>query len=212
MRNKFLLIMALLLMPVSGLAQETAFKSGNHYRTLEEPVPVQGEGVQVLEFFSYGCPHCRSFEPYLQRWEKNLPEDVEFSRVPAIFGQGAELYAKAYYAVESLGIIEEAHRAIFDAIHVERQRLDTPEAFAELVAKQEIEGVDRETFLDAMNSFDVDSKLRRAKQLIREYRITGVPSMAVNGKYLAGGGMVDTYEQLVQVTDYLVKKELKAGS
>jgi thiol:disulfide interchange protein DsbA len=193
----------LLLTPLLACAQ--SFSEGEHYRTLSEPQPVADDKIVVTEFFWYGCPHCYDFEPYLTEWTADLPDNVEFRRVPAIFRDSWALHARAYYAAESLGVVDEIHIPIFKAMHEDRKRLGSAEQLADLAADN---GVDREAFVEAMGSFAVDTNVRKAKQAIRDYQIQGVPSVAINGKYVTSGSMVGSYPQVLKVIEHLIKKEM----
>lgn len=206
--NAFHRVAALLLF-VPLLAAAESFSEGEHYRVLSEPQAVSDDTVVVTEFFWYGCPHCYDFEPYLSEWAEDLPDNVEFRRVPAIFRESWALHARAYYAAEAMGVVEKIHMPIFKALNEQRKPLNSPDKLADFVAEQ---GVDRQAFVDAMNSFQVDSNVRQAMQSIRDYSIRGVPSMAVNGRYVTSGSRVGSYPAVLKVVDYLIDKEQQAAS
>jgi protein dithiol oxidoreductase (disulfide-forming) len=202
--KKLVIFLVLMISPL--LVQADNFKAGVNYKELE-PQPTQtGDKIEVLEFFWYGCPHCYHFEPYISAWKKTMPDNVEFIRVPAIFRPDWEIQAKAYYALSVMGVIEDLHGKIFDAIHKDKKPLNTLDAIADFVAQN---GVDKKTFLSEYNSFVVDSMTRKAKKKMLAYHIEGVPSIVVNGKYLTTGSMAGSYENLVKVIDWLVAKESK---
>ncbi len=200
---RYLFVCMLAVMLPFGL-QAAEFKEGVHYQRLPAAQPVQGEQVEVIEFFWYGCPHCADFEPYIQRWKSRKPDNVKLTLVPAVFRKGWVVHAKAFYAAELLGVLDETHSAMFNAMHRQKKPVNTPEQIAEVFATK---GVEKQKFLDAMNSFAVDAKVKQAIQLIRDYRIQGVPAIAVNGKYLTGGSLVGSYDNLLNVMDYLVALE-----
>lgn len=167
------------------------FQEGKHYVRLPQPVPVSAPTgkVEVLEFFSYGCPHCSAFEPVLDAWAKKLPADVAFRRVPVNFLFNAELFQRTYFSLEALGQVEAMQRKVFAAVHVQRERWSSPDAVADFVAKH---GVDRAKFLELYSSFGVQTKMVQARQLVERYKIDGVPALGVHGRYytspsLAGG-------------------------
>lgn len=167
------------------------FQEGKHYVRLPQPVPVSAPTgkVEVLEFFSYGCPHCSAFEPVLDAWAKKLPADVAFRRVPVNFLFNAELFQRTYFSLEALGQVEVMQRKVFAAVHVQRERWSSPDAVADFVAKH---GVDRAKFLELYSSFGVQTKMVQARQLVERYKIDGVPALGVHGRYytspsLAGG-------------------------
>ncbi|HEX7027812.1 MAG TPA: thiol:disulfide interchange protein DsbA/DsbL [Gammaproteobacteria bacterium] len=184
--------------PASG-----KYAEGVHYNRLASPQPGGGEEIEVIEFFWYGCPHCADFDPFIQSWKKSKPEGVKFTLVPAVFMPEWEVGAKAFYALQMLDALE-VHSRVFDQIHKERKPHQTAEHYAEIVAGL---GVDKQKFLDALKSFVVDAKVRRARQMIRDYRIMGVPTLAVNGKYTTSASMAGGNQAMLRVLDHLVALE-----
>ena len=177
---------------------------GTQFARVDPPVPTQAQGkVEVLEFFSYACPHCNAFEPILAPWVKSLPADVVFRRVPVPFLMNAELLQRTYYALETLGLVDTMQRKVFAAIHVERARLDSPNEVAALVAKN---GGDSAKFLEAMKSFGVANSVSRAKKLTADYKIDGVPSLAVQGRYVTSPSQAGGPTQALQVADFLIQR------
>jgi len=141
--------------------------------------------IEVLEFFSYGCPHCAEFSPILHAWVAKQPADVVIRKVPVTFGRAAWTgIAKLYYTLEVTGDLQRLDAEVFKAIHVERQNLFEEKALAEWAAKK---GVDPKKFSETFNSFGVMSKVRRGDQMAQAYKIQGVPAIAVEGKFLVGG-------------------------
>lgn len=192
------------LMVCATVLHAADYKAGTHYKELGPIATDTGDKVEVLEFFSYSCPHCYRFEPYVNQWKKTKPDNVVFTRIPAIFRPDWEVQARAYYALTVMDKIDSLHSKIFDAIHKEKNRLNTTEAFADFVEKN---GVDRQQFLKEYASFTVDSMVRKVKKKQKEYQIQGVPSVAVNGKYLTSGSMTGTYDNLIGVINHLVTVE-----
>ncbi|MEL6710878.1 MAG: thiol:disulfide interchange protein DsbA/DsbL, partial [Pseudomonadota bacterium] len=139
-----------------------------------------GDKIEVVEFFMHGCSHCFRFEPKLEAWLETTPADVEFVRVPALFGRHFDLHARAYYALQSLGLAESLHHAWFEEIHVRGNALETRPAIDAFLQTQ---GVDLVQFDQAMKSFSVQVKLNRAKTLLRRYDIRSVPNIVVDGRY-----------------------------
>lgn len=160
--------------------------------------------LEVLEFFSYGCPHCNEFHPLISKWSASLPSDVVLKRVPISFGrpQWASL-SRLYYALEATGDLARLDGAVFQAIHKAGARLYDDKSILEWVVAQ---GVDGKRFGDAYNSFGVVSKAKRADQLAQLYKIQGVPAMAVNGKYLVTGKDMKGLAELLSLTDQVVDK------
>ena len=177
---------------------------GTHYKRLAQPAPVSAPAgkIEVVEFFSYGCPHCYSLEPTLEAWAKRLPPDVVFKRVPVGFNALYENYQKIYYALEAMGEVDKMHAKVFNAIHQQRQRLDKE---ADIAAFMTANGVDGAKFLEQFKSFSVQAKVRQAKQLSEAYKIDGVPTMGVQGIYLTSGSLAGSNERALAVTDSLVQ-------
>jgi protein dithiol oxidoreductase (disulfide-forming) len=183
---------------------------GTHYTKLAQPVAVSTPAgkIEVIEFFSYGCPHCFALEPTLETWAKQLPADVVFKRVPVGFNALYENYQKIYYALEAMGQVEHMHRKVFNAIHQQRLRLDKE---ADIAAFMTANGVDGAKFLDLYKSFTVQTKAKQAQQLSQAYKIDGVPSMAVQGRYVTSGSLAGSNERALAVTDALVQVARKPG-
>lgn len=175
------------------------------YVPIKPAQPTQtGDKIEVVEVFWYGCPHCYSFEPHLEEWLENKPDDVAFIRIPGVLNQGWIPHAKAYYAAEKLGIVDKIHRPLFDAIHRERRQLYTEDQLAEFFAGH---GVPAGQFKSVFNSKEVDTKIRQAYFLARDYKLTGVPSLVINGKYLTSGTHAGSFESMLEVTDKLIEQE-----
>ena len=188
-------------------AQNAAPAEGTQFTRIEPPVPPQIAGkLEVLEFFSYACPHCAAFEPALEAWSKKLPADVMFQRVPVPFLANAENFQRTYYALQTLGQIESVQRKVFTAVHVERTRLDKPAEIAALMAKN---GIDAAKFLDVFNSFSVANSVSKAKKLSAAYRIDSVPALAVQGRFLTSPGVAGGSEGALAVADYLLQRVRK---
>jgi len=182
---------------------------GTHYVRLSEPLPVPPGKIEVIEFFWYGCPHCNAFEPALDAWQKKLPADVLFRRVPVAFrDEPYGTHQRIYYALEAMGLIPTLHRKVFYAIHGERQRLEKAPEIAAFMAKN---GVDSAKFLEVFNSFSVQTKARQARQLSAAYKIDGVPALGIHGRYFTSGSMAGTNEAALGVVDYLIQKVRKSG-
>lgn len=192
-----------LLLSTAAKAQTRIPVEGQHYVKVSPRQPtLDPKRIDVIEFFWYGCPHCNSFEPALDAWQKKLPADVSFRRMPVAFREVPfVLHQRLYFAIETLGLIEPLHRRVFYAMHVEHNRLDTQEAIGDFVAKN---GVDKAKFLDVMNSFGVHSKARQAAALSAGYRIDGTPSLGIDGRWFTSGSLEGTNEGALQVADYLI--------
>ena len=187
------------------MAQAEDFKEGVHYVKLDTPVrTLDASRVEVVEMFGYPCPHCNAFEPFIKNWEHKINSDVNFVRIPVVFGRSWEPMARAFYASELNKTLDKTHEATFHAVHVERRRLAGKEAFAEFYAGL---GVDRTKFEKLYNSFAVNTKMKQGDAKVGAYGVTGVPSMVVNGKYRVTGQMAGGNANMLKVVDYLVEKE-----
>jgi len=180
-----------------------------HYEAIDPPVAVDAAAGEVVvqELFWYGCGHCHHFEPTLNAWLAKKPANVRFERIAVALNPGWAPLSKAYYALRQLGMAEKVHAALFDAVQKEHRPLGTPEQIADFVAAQ---GVDREAFLKAYNSFAVDGEVRKGMQLVRQYGINGVPAMIVQGKYRTSGSLAGANAKMVEVVDALIAMETGA--
>lgn len=175
---------------------------------LPQPQPTRDPAkVEVIEFFWYGCPHCYSIEPQVVEWAKRQPATVEFIRVPAVFNPRWALLGRAYYVMQQLKLGDDAHRALFDAIHRDQKNFTDEASLAEFFAGL---GVPKEKFHEAFTSFDVDSKVGRANRMTAAYRLEGVPTFIVNGKYRIDGTTAGSEEGMFAALDQLAARELKA--
>ena len=201
MLKKFLF---LLLFSVSTLSQAEPLG----YETLSPAQPTQNQDkIEVIEFFWYGCPHCYTFEPVLNKWLKTKPDNVEFIRQPAVFSKLWGKHAKAYFVAEALGVEEKVHADLFNAIQNLKLKLTTEDQLAEFFVAH---GVDETEFRNTYNSFLVDAKLRQAKAMAARYGITGVPAIIVNGKYKTNGPLAKSQENMIDVMNRLIQQESKA--
>jgi len=175
---------------------------GVDYIELKPPQSVESSSkIEVLEFFWYRCPHCYALEPDLESWAKRLPRDVQFKRVAGILNDDWAVDARIFYTLEALGELERLHRPLFDAIHQQGGVRLSGDAFAKWttawLAKQ---NVDMAKYDAAFRSFTVESKLRRASQMARSYRLDGVPTLAVQGRYL----VIASHRSMLATADFLI--------
>jgi protein dithiol oxidoreductase (disulfide-forming) len=208
MFKRLMLPLSLLLLAMSCSAQEGAatFTAGKHYDVITQKVArtASRDKIEVAEFFWYGCGHCYAFEPLLQEWKKNLPEDVEFRPIPAIWRDVMELHARAYYTAEALGVVDKVHMAIFQAMNVDRKRLGSANELGDLF---EANGVSREDFDKTFNSFGVSSQVRQAVAAAKSAGITGTPAMMVNGRYHLSTQKAGGQAEMLEVADFLIEQE-----
>ena len=195
--------------PGVALAQAPAFRSGSDYLTLDKPAPTEAPAgqVEVVEFFWYNCPHCNAFEPQFEAWAKKLPKDVSLRRAPVAFRADFEPQQRLYFVLEGLGKVDELHGKVFNAIHVEKQTLNTAE---QITAWAEKQGIPKAKFLEMYNSFSVATKARKSTQLQDAYAVDGVPALGINGRYFTSGTQAKTLERSLQVTDALIAQSRQA--
>ncbi|MEK9803088.1 MAG: thiol:disulfide interchange protein DsbA/DsbL [Curvibacter sp.] len=179
------------------------FEAGKDYLPLDKPAPVEAPAgrIEVVEFFWYNCPHCNAFEPALEAWIKRAPKDVAVRRIPVAFSSAFQDQQRLYYTLEAMGLVERLHTKVFQAIHVERKRLEKADVIADWVASQ---GVDKAKFMEQFASFSVASKVSRAGQLTAAYKVEGVPAMGVAGRFYTDGTLTRSMDRSLQVVDYLV--------
>jgi len=198
------------------------YDEGVEYELLTKAQPAPTDGtVEVVEFFSYGCPHCYRFEPYVNSWMAKKSDNIKFVHVPAVFskldenGQRVasnknwEFLAQLYYASEVLGIEEKMHPAIFEAMHGSGKKI---RSFDDLKALFSQHGVSAEKLEQALNSFTVVAKTRRAMSMTDAYGINSVPNVVVQGKYMTNGTLAESHANVFKVVDYLaveIEKEKK---
>ncbi|WP_322103715.1 thiol:disulfide interchange protein DsbA/DsbL [Paraburkholderia sp. J41] len=204
------LLLSLSLAAGAAHASPSAPVAGKEYTVLKTPQPldVPAGKIEVIEFFWYGCPHCNAFDPTLEAWIKKQGPDVVFKRVPVAFRDDFIPHSKLYYALDALGLAQKLTPAVFHEIHVNKNYLLTPEDQAKFLQTQ---GVDPKKFMDAYNSFSTQSALQRDKALLDAYKIDGVPTIAIQGKYETGPAMMQMGEQqalpaTVQVMDFIVSQ------
>ena len=185
---------------------------GKDFQMITPPQPTEsGSKVEIIEFFSYACPHCATLEGPLEAWLKKKPADVEFKRVPTVFHESWAPFAQMYYALEAIGQVDRLHGEVFKAVHEQNIRLQDPKIMADWVASK---GVDRQKFLDAYNSFSVKSRTQRSNDLSRRYNVEFTPEFVVNGRFLTGPSMTSTgnsvdFDRFFRVLDQLIATSRK---
>jgi thiol:disulfide interchange protein DsbA len=196
---------ALTLISGSALAQMT-FVEGTDYQAISPAVKTsQPDKVVVTEIFWYGCPHCFRFEPYIERWSATLPEGVVFEQVPSSLNPRWTEHARAYYAFKMMNALDRAHKALFDAIHIKRQRLTSLDTLAKFAAEI---GLDEKAFRENYFSFPVETQIRKDMQQEKRYGHRGVPSIIVNGKYLVSASDAGSNDRMIEIMNFLVAREL----
>jgi len=186
--SRFFMAVGFSLLAASASATPDNPQNGKDYLTIDKPQQTESGGkVEVTEFFWYSCPHCNALDPALTEWVKKQGDKIVFKRVPVAFRESFVPQQRLYYSLEAMGKAEELQAKIFRAIHVERRQLDTEAQIVEFITK---EGIDKQKFLDLYNSFGVEAKVKRAVQLQSAYKIQGVPTLAVDGRYMTAPSIV----------------------
>ncbi len=189
---------------LSGPSLAADPQAGHDFKPINPPLASSKEKIEVIEFFSYGCPHCGDFHPLISLWAAKLPKDVSFRRVPVSFNrpEWARL-SRLYFALEATGDLAKLDTAVFLAIHEQRIAFKTDEA---IVAWAAGKGVDGKKLGDALASFSMQSKVQRADQEAAAARISGVPSLAVDGKFLVNNEAATNFDELLKLTDKVIAK------
>jgi len=194
---------------MTGAAHAQQFQEGTHYERISGPdVPDSDGTIEVVEIFSYTCPHCKRFEAHLGPWHQGLPENVEFRRVPIPLGRGGEPYVRAYYAAQVLDILDQSHQALFRALHDERRPIRTLEDLAEFHAQF---GIEADKFESTASSFPVESRMRMGNASAGKWQVRSTPTLVINGKYRVNPRRGGSFEEMLQVADMLIKRELEAA-
>ena len=195
-------------LPATVLAQGKPPQEGVDYLQLDKPALLEAPAgkIEVVEFFWYSCPHCNRFEPQLEAWLKKLPKDVYFRRAPVSFRPDFEPQQKLYYTLEAMGKVDAMQKKVFDAIHIQQQKLTTAD---DIIAWAGVQGLDKAKFTETYNSFPVATKARKATQLQDQYKVQGVPALGVNGRFYTDGTQAGTMERALVVTDFLIASARK---
>ena len=192
-------------------AQARTPKAGTDYIVLGKRAPVDTPAgkVEVVEFFSYNCPHCAAFEPRLDSWVKKLPADVVFKRIPVPFvGNDTEAKQRLYYTLEAMGKVDSFQMKLFQAIHQQRQPLFGDAAILAWAEKQP--DLDGKKFADLFKSFSVAGKAKRATQLTSDYQVAGVPALGVAGRWYIDGDTAGSLDRALEVTGLLIAEARKS--
>lgn len=186
------------------------WEQGKNYFAIDPPQPTESTGkVEVLEVFSYGCPHCNEFQPIAENIKKALPAGASFRYLPAGFGREAwTTFARGFYAAEALGILDKTHAPLFKAIYIDKKVNGVSPTLDEIAAAYAASaGVKAEDVIGAAGSFAVNTKVKRADAFIKATGIDGTPTLVINGKYRLDTRSAGGYPQLQELVKYLVAKE-----
>lgn len=203
--------LAIAVLASAGLAQAADAPPvlDKEYKLINPAQPTDSPGkVEILEFFQYTCGHCADFEPFVKSWKAKKPKDVEWRYVPTVWDESRIPQAKLFYTLEAMGLLDQLHEKVYDAIHNKNVRLTDRATLSKWIATQQ--GVDAKKFEETYDSFGVNNKVQRAAQLTKNYQIRGTPTVTVNGKYMTGpsyavgaDGSIDN-DRLRQVLNDLV--------
>ncbi|MDR0576375.1 MAG: thiol:disulfide interchange protein DsbA/DsbL [Candidatus Accumulibacter sp.] len=200
MRKHLGILLAALALGLGPLAAMARPADGQNH-TLIEPAQTTDDParIEVVEFFSYACPHCNALNPLIHEWAGKLPPDIVFKRVPVNFNPFYELMARLFYTLETTGDLARLDAALFSAIHEKGQRLVDEKSITAWAVAQ---GIDARGFTEAWNSFGVNAKTKRAEQMAHGHRIQSVPAIAVDGRYLVNGkGLQDLLARTDEVIE-----------
>ena len=180
---------------------------GRDFQRLAQAIAMPEGKIEVVEFFGYWCPHCNAFEPTLDAWAKKLPPQVLFRRMPIAFNPAQEPAQRLYFALEALDLVDSLHRKVFNWLHVERKRLNND---ADVQAFAQASGADATKIVEAMKSFSAATKMRQARQLSEAYRIEGVPTLGIHGRWLTSPSIAGTPERALATADALIAQLRKS--
>jgi len=182
------------------------YQANTHYvkLTTAQGTSSPPDVIEVAEVFWYGCTHCFNFDPIVNNWAKNLPAGVKFIRLPVMWNSTNAIHARLYYTLEALDKLDDLHHAIFTEMHVNNKTLTNEAEIINFIGQH---GVSTEDFKKTFNSFAVESKLKRAKNLTQRYRIQSVPLLVINGTYLTTGDGIKDFDDMLAVADELIARE-----
>lgn len=182
------------------------YSEGQHYTVLAtaQGTSSSPDVVEVAEIFWYGCPHCYSFDPYVTKWETELPDGVVIVRLPVMWNPTNEIHARMFYTADALGKLDEMHEEIFKEMHLNKKTLTSEADIEALFAKHDVSSDD---FKKTFRSFPVETKLKKAKNLTQRYRVQSVPLLIVNGKYVTTGPGIKNFDDMISVANELIARE-----
>lgn len=209
MKKLLSLVSVCLMVVLAGQVVAEEYQPGVHYKVLEKPVRTDDPAkVEVVEMFGYWCPHCNHLEEMIVPWKKTLPAKTYFKPIPVVFRKNQTDLAKGYYVAEMLGVLEQTHEAFFNLIHKQGENIRNREQLAHFFKTYGVSQVD---FDKAYDSFALNGMLSKGKKKARDYQISGVPTLIVNGKYVVTASTAGSQPDMLKVVDYLIQKELIAA-
>lgn len=208
-----LILLSVLFCAAPAVAADEAaakWKAGESYALIDPPQPTGSGGkIEVLEVFSYACPHCAHFQPYADKLKASLPKNAQFALMPADFQPRWVLFARGFYTAKALGLVDKTHQPMFDAIYRDNLPLDSLDQIAAFYAEN---GADKANFLSTASSFVIDGELERGRAREIAYGVDSTPTLIVNGKYRVAADPERNigYDEMVEIAQYLVAKEAAA--
>jgi protein dithiol oxidoreductase (disulfide-forming) len=197
-------VLFVVLAAFSGSLLAQSFEEGTHYHRIGTPVTVPEDRVEVVEAFAYPCPACRNFHPHIARWENEAPDFVDFRRLPVAIQRGWEVFALAYNTATVMGLGDDAHAAVFKALHDERRQI---RSFEDLAAIYTEFDVTAESFINTSQSFAVDSRMRRDRADTMRYGVRQTPTMIIQGKWRLSPSGFDSMDHFFAAVDFLIARE-----
>ena len=188
----------------------TKWEAGKAYQLIDPPVPTStGNKVEVLEVFSYACPHCAHFQTYADKLKASLPKNAQFTLMPADFQPRWVAFARGFYVAKGLGLVEKTHQAMFDAIYRDHRPLDSLNDIAEFYTGY---GADKDSFLSTMQSFVIDGDIAHIREMEGKYGVDSTPTLIINGKYRVTANAEQNigFDEMVEIALFLVQKESAA--
>src|SRR3954462_4080731 len=197
------LVVAALMLACAAAAQAQPV-SGRDYSELSPQRPIStGERIEVIEFFYYGCPICYEAQPHIAKWLSRSGPGIAMLRVPAVFTESSESFARTFYTLGAMNQIARLHWPVYDNHHFDGKQLNEEKNITEWVAAN---GVDRGRFAELWKSDAVKAQVESAKKALESYGIKGVPSFVVDGKYVTSAKMAGSVRDMVRVVEYLVER------
>lgn len=198
-----LALFALLWVTAPARGQEVVKSRQNiEYRVIPQQPVETGQRIEVIDFFWYGCPYCNALQPALEAWRKRKPADVALRHIPAILNDSWKPHARIYYTLERLNEVARLHLQVYYGYHVELLHMSEPDVMVEWAVKH---GIDRQRWLDAYYSPEVDEKVARAKELTKAYTVAGTPTLVVDGRYLTSGELAPSLQGMIPVLEDLIR-------
>ena len=205
MRVIRLLLSFLLLAVVLPVSAQEHSHDGPAYTQIKPALPTQsGDRIEVVEIFWYGCSHCYSFEPHIKAWLETKPEDVVFRQVPGVLNSRWAVHARGFFAADKMDALEQFHTPLFNALHVKRRNIFTRDSLVDFAADL---GLDKKVFARHYESNETEVKMKQAFLMARDAKITGVPSLIVNGRYLISASSAGSFEVMLETLDELIREE-----